>query len=45
VILYEQDELWLVVYEFNMIWAWCMYGMVHGLKMVNFGMVLEWKMI
>jgi len=22
-----------------------MYGMIHGLKMVNLGMVLEWKMI
>jgi len=36
VILYEQDELCFVAYEFNMIWVWCMYGMIHGLKMMNF---------
>jgi len=45
VILYEQDELWFVAYELNMIWVWCMYEMIHGLKMVDFGMVLEWKII
>jgi len=35
VIMYEQDELWSVMDEFNIIWAWCMYGMIHGLKMMS----------
>jgi len=33
--MYEQDELWYVAYEFNMILVWCMYGMIHGLIMMS----------
>jgi len=45
VTLCEYDEWWFVAYECNMISVWCMYGMIHWLKMVNSDMVLEWKFI
>ena len=35
VIRYGQDESWFVIDEFNMIWVWCMCGMIHGLKMMS----------
>jgi len=30
-----QDESLFVIDEFNMIWVWCMCGMIHGLKMMS----------
>jgi len=35
VILYECDDSWSVMDEFNMIWACRMYGLFHGMKMMS----------
>jgi len=31
--------------EFNMIWTGHMYGMIHGIRMMNLAWFWKWKMI